>query len=74
MESSATEVKLGLVYEAIGKDLGLTVEDKDYEKLASDNGFDDPEVFYEAAGIDKEYAEKFIIRDKVNKELYSMAQ
>ena len=74
MESSATEVKLGLVYEAIGKDLGLTVEDKDYDKLASDNGYDDLEAFYEAAGIDKEYAEKFIIRDKVNKELYSMAQ
>ena len=73
MENSANEVRLGLLYEAIAKDLELTVEEGDYDKLAKDNGYDDIESLYNAVGIDPEYATKFILRDKVNKELFSMA-
>ncbi len=73
MENAANEVRLGLVYEAMAKDLELTIEENDYAKLASDNGYDTPEAFYDSIGIDKDYAAKFILRDKVNKELFSMA-
>ena len=73
MQNAANEVRLGLLYEAMAKDLEITIEDNDYAKLAKDNGYDDIESLYNAVGIDPEYAAKFILRDKVNKKLFSMA-
>jgi trigger factor len=74
MENAANEVRLGLLYEAMAKDLDITLEDNDYVTLAKNNGYEDPEAFYDSIGIDKDYAGKFILRDKVNKKLFSMAQ
>ena len=72
-EQNLTGAEAAELIEQMAKDLELTVEEGDYDKLAKDNGYDDIESLYNAVGIDPEYATKFILRDKVNKELFSMA-